>query len=58
MAISKVIYGGETLIDLTGDTVTEDKILKDYTAHGADGGCINIFCNHYSRRRLSVFTVL
>lgn len=27
MAINKVIYGGETLIDLTGDTVTADKIL-------------------------------
>ena len=24
MAINKVIYGGETLIDLTGDTVTAD----------------------------------
>ena len=26
MAINKVIYGGETLIDLTGDTVTANKI--------------------------------
>lgn len=45
MAISKVIYGGETLIDLTGDTVTEDKILKDYTAHGADGEKITGTCD-------------
>lgn len=37
MAISKVVYGGRTLIDLTADTVTSDKILKGYTAHGADG---------------------
>lgn len=25
MAINKVIYGGRTLIDLSGDTVTADK---------------------------------
>ena len=37
MAISKVVYGGNTLIDLTADTVKADKILKSYTAHGADG---------------------
>ena len=37
MAISKVIYGGETLIDLTADTVTKEKVLKGYTFHGADG---------------------
>lgn len=37
MAISKVVYGGRTLIDLTADTVTKDKVLKGYTAHGADG---------------------
>lgn len=40
MAISKVIYGGETLIDLTPDTITEDKLLKGYTAHGGDGEVI------------------
>lgn len=37
MAINKVIYGGRTLIDLTGDTVTADKILKDFTAHDKGG---------------------
>lgn len=37
MAISKVIYGGETLIDLTTDSVKADKLLKGITAHGADG---------------------
>ena len=37
MAISKVVYGGNTLMDLTADTVTKEKILKGYTAHGADG---------------------
>lgn len=37
MAISKVVFGGDTLIDLTADTITKDKLLKGYTAHGADG---------------------
>lgn len=44
MAISKVVYGGETLIDLTADTVQADKLLKGYTAHGADGEKINGAC--------------
>lgn len=37
MAINKVVYGSETLIDLTGDTVTADKVLSGYTFHGKDG---------------------
>ncbi len=37
MAISKVVYGGETLLDLTADTVTADKLLSGTKAHGADG---------------------
>lgn len=44
MAISKVIYGGQTLIDLTADTVVADKLLKGYKAHGADGEVINGAC--------------
>ena len=46
MAISKVVYGGETLIDLTGDNITADKLKKGYTAHGADGEVINGTCEH------------
>ena len=46
MAISKVVYGGNTLIDLTGDTITADKLKKGYTAHGADGEVINGTCEH------------
>lgn len=44
MAISKVIYGGETLIDLTGDTVAADKLLVGYKAHGANGEVIEGSC--------------
>jgi hypothetical protein len=46
MAISKVVYGGETLIDLTGDNITADKLKKGYTAHGANGEVINGTCEH------------
>lgn len=44
MAISKVVYGGDTLIDLTADTIKADKLLKGYTAHGADGEPITGTC--------------
>lgn len=37
MAISKVIYGTNTLIDLTSDTIAAPKVLSGYTAHGANG---------------------
>ena len=42
--VSKVIYGGETLIDLTADTVRADKLLVGYAAHGADGEAITGTC--------------
>lgn len=40
MAINKVIYGGNTLIDLTGDTVTADQLKKGVTAHDKSGAVI------------------
>lgn len=44
MSINKVVYGGKTLIDLTGDTVTEDKLLSGITAHGKDGELVTGVC--------------
>ena len=44
MAINKVVYGGNTLIDLTADTVTADKLLDGYTAHGKDGEVVTGTC--------------
>lgn len=44
-AISKVIYGTQTLIDLTADTVAADKLLTGYTAHGSDGTAITGACS-------------
>lgn len=35
--VSKVVCGGETVIDLTNDTVTPQTLAKGYTAHGANG---------------------
>ena len=35
--INKVIYDGNTLIDLTSDTVTADKVLSGYTFHLKSG---------------------
>ena len=38
--VNKVVYGGTTLVDLTGDTVEADKILSGYTAHDKSGAPI------------------
>lgn len=35
--VNKVVYGGQTLIDISDTTATADKILQGYTAYGADG---------------------
>ena len=40
MAINKVVYDGNTLLDLSSDTATADKILYGYTAHDHTGEAI------------------
>ena len=37
MAVNKVIYGGKVLIDLTGDDVTPETLLKGIVAHDKAG---------------------
>lgn len=37
MAISKVNYGNNVLLDLTGDTIKKEKLLSGFTAHDASG---------------------
>jgi hypothetical protein len=44
--INKVIYGGNTLIDLTGDTVTASDILTGKTAHDKSGTIITGSCSY------------
>ena len=43
--INKVIYGGNILIDLTGDTVTASDILAGKTAHDKTGATITGTCD-------------
>lgn len=40
MGVSKVIYGDNTLVDLTGDTVAAEKMLSGTTAHDKAGNAI------------------
>jgi hypothetical protein len=40
MAVNKVIYDGNTLVDLTGDTVTATDLADGVKATGADGNPI------------------
>ena len=43
--VNKVVYGNRTLIDLTSDTVTKDKILSGFTAHDKSGAIITGNCD-------------
>nr|DAN40715.1 MAG TPA: Complement C1q-like protein [Caudoviricetes sp.] len=40
MAVNKVIYGSDVLIDLTDDTVNESSLKQGYTAHDCHGNLI------------------
>lgn len=37
MAVNKVVYGNNTLIDLTGDSVTPETLASGITAHDKSG---------------------
>ena len=45
--VSKIVYDGQTIIDLTGDTVSESTLMRGYTAHSNDGrkitGILDVF---------------
>lgn len=38
--VNKVIYGSTTLVDLTSDTATADKVLNGYTFHDKTGASV------------------
>lgn len=42
---NKIIYGGQTLIDLTSDTVDAAHLLSGYTAHAKSGAPITGTCS-------------
>lgn len=44
--INKLVVGNDTKFDLTADTVTADKLLKDYTAHDKSGAPITGTCTY------------
>lgn len=44
MGNSKIIFNGDVLIDLTGDTVTADKLLTGATAHDKAGNKVTGTC--------------
>lgn len=54
--ISKIIYGGKVLIDLTQDTVVAEKLLNGYTAHGANGEIITGTCTFDSNTQDATVT--
>lgn len=46
MAKNKIIYGGTTLVDMTGDTATASQILDGYTAHINTGEQVEGTCTY------------
>lgn len=44
MAINKIVYGGDVLLDLTGDTVSAATLLTGATAHDKSGAIIEGSC--------------
>lgn len=44
--VSKVIYDGTTLIDISQDTVDAAHLLSGYTAHGSDGDAVQGACTY------------
>ena len=61
MNISKVNYKGNTLIDLTSDSVTSENLLTDITAHAANGnqiiGNFNPMLNSFCGSNVAVLNV-
>ena len=46
--VNKVVYDGNTLIDISSDTVDAAHLLKDYTAHSKSGAPITGSCTYDS----------
>lgn len=44
--INKVVYGGNTLIDLTGDTVSASDVINSKTFHDASGASVTGTCTY------------
>lgn len=55
--VNKVVYGGNTLIDLTGDTVVANKLLSGYKAHDRSGAPITGTFPSYNTAELIVIDI-
>ena len=44
--INKVVYGGDTLIDLTGDTITAADVINAKTFHDKSGAPVTGTCTY------------
>ena len=46
---NKCVINGTTYLDISGDTVTQDKLLNGYTAHDKNGAAItgNVVIQNY-----------
>lgn len=52
MAVNKVVLGNNTLVDLTGDTVTADKLAVGATAHASNGEVVNGTLDTYTKTEI------
>ena len=51
MAVNQVIYGNNTLLDVSNDTVTANTLLSGYTAHDNSGTQVTgavVFVTYYT----------
>lgn len=51
MPVNKIEYGGDSLIDLTGDTATTSEVLSGYTFHDKTGAQVTgavTFATYYT----------
>lgn len=54
MAVNKVEYYGNTLVDLTDATATAETVLAGYTAYGADGNLIRGTASSMKRTEVNI----
>lgn len=57
MAISKVVYGNQTLIDISTDTVDASHLASGFTAHGSDGTSVTGTANYIYNSQTEEMTV-
>lgn len=54
--VNKVVYGSDTLIDLTSDTITAENVIEGYTFHAADGSTVEGALTHLTNAEIDEIT--